>query len=361
MAVPADEDIFFSTACSERSPEMNPRSELPLVNTSDTIRHVMAVIGNAAKGIALVIDQDRRLLASVTDGDVRRALLAGHALDENVTELLAHKAQSPYPTSITAAAGTDGKELIKIMMAHSIRQIPLIDARGEVSDLVTLEEMVPDQMQSLQAVIMAGGSGTRLRPLTEDLPKPMLPIGGRPLIEHIVAQLSSVGIRHVNITTHYKPQAIVSHLGDGERFGLKIDYINEERPLGTVGSLAMLEPWESTLSFHRENQALATVGVRQYEFQVPYGVIDVEGVDIKRLSEKPTFKFFVNAGVYLLEPDVYNWIGKEDKLDMTDLVQSLLTAGERVASFPISEYWLDIGCHLDYQRAQEDALNGVIN
>ncbi|HEY6330585.1 MAG TPA: nucleotidyltransferase family protein, partial [Blastocatellia bacterium] len=340
---------------SEQSVETNPTPFLPMVTAQSTIREVMTAIDTGAKGIALVVDDNRRLLATLTDGDVRRALLAGHTLNEPTSELLALKAQTPYPTSITAEAGTPDSELIKLMTANSIRQVPLVGYRGEVVGLATLDELAPDQMNSLNAVIMAGGFGTRLRPLTEDIPKPMLPIGGRPLIEHIVDQLSSVGITHVNITTHYKAQAIVSHLGDGEKFGLKIDYINEERPLGTVGSLAMLDPWESTLlvingdiltrlnfrallDFHRENRAMITVGVRPYELQVPYGVIDVDGASVKRLSEKPTLKFFVNAGIYLLEPEVYNWIRNGHRLDMTDLVQSLLDDGERVASFPISEY-----------------------
>lgn len=362
---------------SEQAVENSETSSVPLVTIHCTIREVMTAIDAGAKGIALVVDENRRLLATLTDGDIRRALLAGHTLNETTSEVLALKAQSPYPTSITAEAGTSDSELIKLMTTNSIRQIPLVSYLGEVVGLATLDELAPDQMDSLNAVIMAGGFGTRLRPLTEDIPKPMLPVGGRPLIEHIVGQLSAVGIRHVSVTTHYKAQAIVSHLGDGERFGLKIDYINEEQPLGTVGSLSMLEPWESTLlvingdiltrlnfrallDFHRDNRAMITVGVRPYELQVPYGVIDVEGVNVKRLSEKPTLKFFVNAGIYLLEPEVYDWIRTGHKLDMTDLVQSLLDDGEKVASFPISEYWLDIGCHMDYQRAQEDAVNGVI-
>ena len=348
-----------------------PPSELPLVRLDDSIREMVAVIDRVAKGIALVVDGACHLIATVTDGDFRRAILAGLDLDSAVSELIAHKAASPYPRPITAAVGTASGELLRLMQEASIRQVPLVDGDGRVRDLVTIDELLPEAAPPLRALVMAGGRGERLHPLTEELPKPMLPLGDRPLMEHIVTQLRDAGIRQVSISTHYKPEAIVQHFGDGQKFGVNIDYVNEERPLGTAGALGLMPPWTSTLLvlngdiltrlnyqsmllFHQENQAVATVGVRQYDVQVPYGVVETDGVHIRRLSEKPRLQLFVNAGVYLLEPGVHDCIPRQQRCDMTDLIARLVSDGRPVVSFPISEYWLDIGQHADYQKAQAD-------
>ena len=218
---------------------------------------------------------------------------------------------------------------------------------------------------------MAGGLGTRLRPLTEKLPKPMLKVGDRPVMEHVLEQLQKVGISRVSITTHYKPEAIVDHFGDGRRFGVEIDYVNEEEPLGTAGALGLLKPpkgpvlvingdvmtqvnFRSMLSYHSDNHADMTVGVRRFELQVPYGVIDMVGPDVSGLDEKPTYRFFINAGVYLIEPTVFSLIKSGERLDATELIEKLLSAGKKVVGFPIHEYWLDIGRPDDYARANED-------
>jgi len=230
----------------------------------------------------------------------------------------------------------------------------------------------------LEAVIMAGGFGTRLQPLTNDTPKPMLPVGGRPLLEVAVSQLQRAGIRRVNVTTHYLPDKIVNHFGDGRRFGVELNYVNEESPLGTAGALQLLEPWSTTLlvmngdiltdvnirsllSYHREHDAAFTVAVRQYEFRVPYGVVEGEEGMVRAIVEKPELSFFVNAGIYLIEPEVREFISPGFRLDMPDLVRSLIDAGRRVANFPVREYWLDIGRHTDYEQAQQDIRNGKVS
>lgn len=343
---------------------------------SSSIHQLIACLDQGGRGIVLITDQQRQLLGTITDGDVRRAMLRGIALDAAASILLAHKASSPYPQPVTAPVGTPTNVLLQLMQEHVIHQLPLLDQTGRVVDLVTLDDLLPRSDTPLQAVVMAGGFGMRLRPLTENLPKPMLPVGDRPLIEHIVSQLSAAGIRHVSITTHYKPEVIVEHFGNGQKFGVSIDYVNEERPLGTAGSLRLMPPWHATLlvmngdiltrlnyrammAFHQENQATMTVGVRQYEVEVPYGVVEIEGVNIRCLSEKPRLQFFVNAGVYLLEPSVYQYIPPQQKFDMTDLIARVLADQQHVVSFPISEYWLDIGQHADYQKAQDSFMLGA--
>jgi NDP-sugar pyrophosphorylase family protein len=237
--------------------------------------------------------------------------------------------------------------------------------------LVTQEDLLPDEAPPLQAVIMAGGYGTRLRPLTRKLPKPMLPVGERPILELIIRQLRKAGIRNVNISTHYKSKKITEHFGDGKAFGIQLRYLTENRPLGTAGALGLMKPpkepilvvngdiltrvdFRSMLDFHREHKADMTVGIQKYDIQSAYGVVETEGSLIRGLAEKPHFSYLINAGIYLLEPSVIRLIPKGRHFDMTDLIQKLLDTGRPIVSFPIREYWLDIGQHEDYQRAQKD-------
>jgi len=346
-----------------------------LVALDSSIREVMVCIDRNRKGIALVVDEEHHLIGTVTDGDIRRAILARIGPGVPVSELLSRKADSPYPQPVTAQAGTPQSELLHLMQKRSVHQIPLMDADGRVVDLVTLDELlpehVPDQILPLEAVIVAGGFGTRLRPLTEDLPKPMLPVGGRPLIELIIEQLRQAGIHRVNVTTHYCSDKITSHFGDGREFGIELNYVIEDRPLGTAGALGLMEApdepllvingdiltrvdFRSLLAYHRKHNADLTVGVRRYDLQVPYGVLECEGPYVRHLREKPQLDFLVNAGIYLLEPSVHRYIPNGQRFDMTDLIQRLLEDGRSVVSFPIVEYWLDIGQHMDYEQAQED-------
>lgn len=344
------------------------------IRPAHTLRQVMECIDRNNKGIALVVDGQGRLLWTITDGDLRRSVLYGLNLDMTVSAWAAQRTEHGNLHPATAPVGTPPSELSRLMQIHGIRHLPLIDEGGRVAGLALLSELAAAHGTALSAVVMAGGFGTRLRPLTTDLPKPMLPVGDRPVIEHIVTRLRDAGIQHVNITTHYKPEAIVQHLGDGKKFGVKIEYLKEDHPLGTAGALGLMPNWNSALlvingdiltrvnyqsmmAFHQENKAVMTVAVRQYDFQVPYGVVETSGVSICRLSEKPILRFFVNAGVYLLEPAVYKHFVPLKKLDMTDLISDLLAEHQRVVSFPVSEYWLDIGQHADYEKAKADFGN----
>lgn len=349
--------------------------KLLCISPKDSVRQAMACIDRNQRGIVTVVDESRHLLGTITDGDLRRAMLAGMDLDTKVSTILARKVDSPYPQPVTAPVGTEPEALIQVMKERMVRQIPLLDEAGRVMDLVTLDDLVPMQPLPLQAVVMAGGLGTRLRPLTEDLPKPMLPLGGRPLLELIVEQLQQAGIRRVNVATHYKPEKIVEYFGDGRAFGVELNYVNEDRPLGTGGALGLMpapqEPllvingdiftqvnFRAMLVYHQEQQADMTVGVRRYEMQVPYGVVECDGPQVRRLKEKPQLGFLVNAGIYLMEPSVYQVIPSGQHFHMTDLIQWLLDAGRPVVSFPIREYWLDIGQYTDYMQAQDDVENG---
>ena len=257
------------------------------------------------------------------------------------------------------------------LVRHAEAAPALVDAERRVAGLVTAEELLPSEELPLQAVIMAGGAGTRLRPLTQDVPKPMLPVGGRPMLERLIEQLRGAGIHRVNISTNYKREVIENHFGDGREFGVAVNYVKEDQPLGTAGALSLMqapsEPilvvngdiltrlnFRDLLNFHREHQADLTVAVRQYDVNVPFGVIETNGTAVTKVVEKPVLNFFVNAGIYLLEPHVHQAIPNGQRFDMTDLIEQLIAQGRRVVSFPVLEYWLDIGQLADYEAAQRN-------
>jgi dTDP-glucose pyrophosphorylase/CBS domain-containing protein len=341
------------------------------ISPAHSIRVAMRCVDQGGCGIALVVDAEWRLVGTITDGDVRRAVLAGADLESPVSMLLENKISTQYPKPVTAPSGTSRETLLELLHKSVLRQVPILNHEGKVVDLVMIDDLIPTQDLPLQAVIMAGGLGTRLRPLTEDLPKPMLPVGGKPLLELVIEQLRQVGIRRVNVTTHYKPEIITDHFGDGSAFGVELNYVNEDRPLGTGGALGLMDtPTEPTLvingdiltqvdframlAYHREHGAVMTMAVRRYDISVPYGVVECEGSRVCALKEKPRMHFLVNAGIYLLEPNVYEFIPNGEHFNMTDLIQWLLDSDHIVASFPIIEYWLDIGQLSDYEQAQND-------
>jgi NDP-sugar pyrophosphorylase family protein len=251
-----------------------------------------------------------------------------------------------------------------------LNHLPVVDDAGRIVELLLRSDFVTEERLGLSAVIMAGGFGTRLRPLTDELPKPMLPMGDRPLLELTIERLREAGIHRVNLTTHYLAEKITSHFGNGQALDVDVNYVTEDRPLGTAGGLKLMSDVDETLlvingdiltevdfrsmlAYHRDHGADATVGVRQYELQVPYGVVECDGVRVRGVREKPVLTFLVNAGIYLLEPAVRRHIPDDQRFDMTDLIERLVEKGRHVVSFPVVEYWLDIGRPGDYEQALE--------
>lgn len=356
--------------------EMSDVSAL-FVSPASSIREAIARIDRSSSGIALVVDADRRLVGTITDGDIRRALLAGTDLETSTQELLDRKPAPAPKVPTTAPLGTSQADLLELMNRHDLRHVPLVDETGRVEGIALLSEFVKAYELPLRALVMAGGFGTRLRPLTDERPKSMLPIGDRPLLEVIVNQLQQAGIRRVNLATHYKADLIERHFGDGGRFGLDIGYVNEDQPLGTAGALALLaqsnEPLlvingdiltevnvAAMLEFHRANRADMTVAVRPCEIQVPYGVVETSGVAITRVDEKPVIRYFINAGIYLLNGDLCRFVPAGERYDMTELINRVIAEGLNVISFPLREYWLDIGRSEDYERAVSDSETGKV-
>ena len=334
-----------------------------------SISEAMAQLDKAATGVLLICDKVRHLLGLLTDGDFRRAILQRKPLSEPCATIA-----SSHP--ITSPISVSSSEALRIMKEHDISQLPVVDSEGKVQKLILSKDIVPNRELALSAVVMAGGFGTRLLPLTENVPKPMLPVGGRPLLELTIAQLRRAGIKNVNVTTHYLPETISDYFGTGEMFGVRLNYLQEEHPLGTAGGIKLLKQFDDTmlvingdvltgapfgamLDYHRTYHADLTIGVRKYEVQVPFGVVECEDVHVKGLEEKPSLSFFINAGTYLIEPAVRDFIPAGQRFDMTELIGKLIEAGRTVVSFPIMEYWLDMGRHEDYAKAQQDVRDGV--
>ena len=337
-----------------------------LVAPTTTIGAAMAQLDRAGTGVLIMADEAGSLLGVVSDGDIRRAILAGAPLERHCGEI-ANRAP------LTIGPSADAAEVLAAMdsaRGSFVNSLVVVDATGTVLGLV-LRRDVSDERAPLSAVIMAGGYGKRLLPLTENTPKPMLQVGDRPLLQRTIEGLHASGIRSVAITTHHLAERITEYFGDGAGFGMDLSYVCEDAPLGTAGALRLLEDsdapllvlngdilsgvhYRDMLAYHRDQDAALTVGVRRCTLEVPYGVVENDGAMITGIREKPRMEFFINAGVYMLEPSARRRIPAGVRFDMTDLVAQLLADGARVASFPILEYWLDIGRPDDYAQAQED-------
>lgn len=344
---------------------MTERVRTVMVGASSTIAAAMAAIDAGRAGIALVVDDKGRLLGTVTDGDVRRALLRRVLLSAPVSEVMNTRFKA-------APLGLEREEQRRIMLAARVRQLPLLDEEGRVCDLLSDQDFV-EQIPEVPsvAVIMAGGEGRRLRPLTAEVPKPMLPLGRRPLLALLVERLASQGIRNVYISVNYLRHVIRDYFGNGSAFGVRITYLEEQQPLGTAGALAQLagsvrDPilvmngdLVTTLDFtrmlqhHRQAGYLMTVGTRALTIEVPFGVLEVSGQEVRAIREKPQQQFFISCGVYTLEPQLLNRIPVDSYFDMPALIQEALRAG-KVGAFPIHEYWRDIGRPDEYYRVVDE-------
>lgn len=350
-----------------------------LVSKDTPILTVVRHIDSNRKGAVVVIGPDHELVGVVTDGDIRRAVLSGFSLDQPVMTLVERRSKELYPIPLFLPIDSTPEAQIALMQEHKIRHLPLVGSSGRVVDLIVIEDLLAEPGLPLRAVVMAGGFGKRLWPLTETLPKPMLPVNGKPMMQRLVEQLRDAGIHNLHVTTHYKPEVIRNHFGDGGSFGVEIEYFHESRPLGTAGALGLMprpvDPilvvngdvltsanFKAMLHFHEENQAALTMGVSPFETPIPYGVVQLDGSNVTAIAEKPVHRCFINAGIYLLSPEVFEYVPNDGRaFDMPDLVKLLLGAKRRVISFPIREYWLDVGLLQNYEKAQVDSAEGKIS
>jgi dTDP-glucose pyrophosphorylase len=343
--------------------------DLPTVRENSTIREALEVIDAGAAEIAFVIASNSRVCGTVTDGDVRRGLLRGLGLDAPVTEV----ANRGF---VSVAQGVSRAEVLDLMRSRTLSQIPVLDRSGRLVGLHLLQQLVGGMPKPNLAIVMAGGRGRRLRPITDRLPKPMVKVAGRPIIERIVLHLVGFGVRRIFLAINYLGEMIETHFGDGSDFGCSIEYLREEQPLGTAGALRLLPEQpkhpvivlngdlitqvnlDSMLRFHKRGGFGATVGLRQHAYEVPFGVVELEENRILSISEKPTYAWQVNCGIYVIEPDLVSAIPAERFFDMTDLVAGCFDSATPVGGYPVEGDWIDVGRGADLSMARgEDQQN----
>lgn len=336
-----------------------------LIDPDCTVRDALAVIDKEALRGAIVVDENKKLLGLVSDGDIRRGLLSGISLDDSVDKVM-----NSQPT--VATTGTCKEQLIELMESKEILSIPIVE-NGVVVGLQTLHESLSTPKVENPVFLMAGGFGTRLRPLTNNCPKPLLKVGDKPILEITLLSFIKSGFVNFYISTHYMPEMIQEHFGDGSKWGVNITYVYEDSPLGTGGALGLLPnnipqlplimmngdiltniDFQKLLAFHVNESADATMCVREYEYQIPYGVIQGEHGRISSMVEKPVQIFHINAGIYVINPSTIKQVAPHTTIDMPTLLESEISEEGKVMMFPIHEYWLDIGRMEDYQRAQVD-------
>lgn len=344
---------------------MSQKWKNTLISPKFTIKEALVVIDKEALRGAIVVDKSNKLLGIVSDGDIRRGIISGISLDDSVSKVMNIK-----PT--IATPGTSRQQLIEIMESKEILSIPLIE-NGIVVGLQSLYESLHKPRLENPVFLMAGGFGARLRPLTNNCPKPLLKLGDKPILEITLLNFIKSGFVNFYISTHYMPEMIMEHFGDGSKWGVNITYVHEETPLGTGGALGLLPAdlpklplimmngdiltnidFQKLLDFHNNESVDASMCVREYEYQMPYGVIQGENGKITSMVEKPTQLFHINAGIYVVSPEIIRQVKVNEKVDMPALLERKISEQGNVMMFPIHEYWLDIGRMEDYRRAQED-------
>ncbi len=336
-----------------------------VVSAETPLGEAIARIDASGIQLALILDDSGRLAGVLTDGDIRRAILREEGLATPTGRVMNSQPK-------TARMGTSREEMLAIMRRHVFHHLPLVDEDRRVVGLATLDELIGAVERPNWVVLMAGGLGTRLLPLTESCPKPLLSVGGKPILENILESFAEQGFRRFYLSVNYKAEMIRDHFGDGSRWGVAIDYLQENQRLGTAGALSLLPSkpdapifvmngdlltkanFDGMIRFHEEHEAIATMAVREYDFQVPYGVVRMDGPHIVGLEEKPVQRFFVNAGMYVLSPEALEHIPKDFFFDMPTLFEKLIGESRPTAAFPLREYWLDIGQLEEFERAQSE-------
>jgi dTDP-glucose pyrophosphorylase len=332
-----------------------------LVEESATIREAMLVLDRGSQ-IAFVVDKQLMLLGTCTDGDVRRALLAGFGFDSPVIPHIERKFVSVGPESGRA-------HVLDLMKARHIQQIPILSSDGALLGLHLLRELIGSVERPNWAVLMAGGKGTRLQPLTNGLPKPMIQVAGRPILERLVLHLVGYGIRRIFLSINYLGEMVEAYFGDGSQYGCSIEYLREGRPLGTGGSLALLPEVpehplivmngdlvtglnvDELLAFHIKAGNVVTLGIREYCHTIPFGVVETKDDRIRHISEKPTYSWKVNTGCYVLDPSLISRVPKNTECTILTLIENALNRGESIGAYTVTQDWIDIGRIPDLSRA----------
>lgn len=325
-----------------------------LLSPHDSIAHAIRTIDQGAVQIALVVNSKGVLLGTLTDGDIRRGLMRGETLESHVEKCMQRgflKISENYPEGLAQ----------RLMREKDLAHMPVLDKEGHVVELFLLEELNRPKLFQNWVVLMAGGYGKRLQPLTNDCPKPMLRVAGKPILEIILEQCIEAGFRKFFISVNYLKKQIIDYFGDGSKWQIEILYLEEKKPLGTAGSLGLLPKnpdkpilvmngdiltrlnHEKLLLFHKENSASATICVREHKTTIPYGIVETKSSKVLFLDEKPELSHQINSGIYVLNGDILNYLRPNQHCDMTQLLKESMKKEHSVIAFPIHEYWLDIG------------------
>ena len=334
-----------------------------LLREIDSLEEAALCLSKNTLQIVLIIDDARKLLGTVTDGDIRRALLAGYSMQSPVREIM-----EKDPTFVRM--GHSRHRALQILQDKNLLHLPVLDQEGSMIGLETIQDLLFREKKNNRVLLMAGGFGKRLYPLTKDTPKPLLPVGGKPILETIVEQLVEEGFHHFLFSVHYRAEKVREHFGDGKKWGIEIQYLEEDEPLGTAGAIGLLDPSQITdpfivmnadlitkldftqlINHHIQSGGAATVCVREYEFTVPFGVVDGENGSMNKIVEKPIHHWFINAGIYVLQPELIGSFETNVALSMPGLLNKISQEGRKVTMFPIHEYWADVGHMEEYERA----------
>lgn len=336
------------------------------ISIKKSIKDALEIFGSH-DGLRLLVvnDEQENFIGIITDPDIRRGLLRGLRLEDDISSIIN---RSP----IVAHINTPREELLHLASQHNIHEIPLKNDEGKIVEIVSVANLIKPTLYPNQVVIMAGGLGTRLRPLTDTLPKPMLKVGSKPILQIILERFKQQGFRNIFLCVNYKSHIIEKYFGDGSKFGLHITYIREEKRMGTAGALSLISnlnddfivmngdiltdiDFTKMLHFHKQNESDATMGIREYSTQIPYGVVNTNGTKIISIEEKPSLSFNVSAGIYTLNPKVLQLIPKDEFFDMPALFETILAKNDyNTFSYLIEDYWIDIGRKEEYDRANSE-------
>lgn len=335
-----------------------------LVNQNHTLLDTMKIIDDSSLQFAVVVDEEQHLLGTVTDGDIRRGILRGEGLDVTITSIM-------NPDPIYAISGQKYHKYKQLMKSKMLKQLPIVDENNRIINIIFADN-IETTLNKNTVVLMLGGLGTRLRPLTNDTPKPMLRVGNKPILETIIEGFKQYGYTNFIFSVNYKKEIIQDYFQNGEAFDVTIEYIEEDKKMGTAGALSLLKKrptkpffvmngdlltqinFDQLMQFHMNHNSIATMCVREYEYQIPYGVIETDGTDLVTIREKPIHRSFVNAGIYVLNPEVFNYIPHNEYYDMPTLFEQLIDKKKKTSVFPIHEYWLDIGRMDDFNKANDN-------
>ena len=337
-----------------------------ILKMTDSMEVAVKILNQESLRIVMVVDDDERLIGSITDGDIRRGLIRQLPMNTTLAEIM-HK------NPIVSVAGDDKSNILAKMKELDLLQIPIIDSNGRVVGLETLQSLIEKKKFNNPVFLMAGGFGKRLAPLTDNTPKPLLKVGNKPILENVINQFIDAGFYNFYISTHYRAEMVQEYFGDGSNLNVSIKYIYENEPLGTAGSLGLLPDNLTTLPilmmngdlltkvdlkellrFHLQEGNDVTMCVREYDFQVPYGVVETDGKHVISIEEKPVHHFFVNAGIYVLNPSMLDMVDGKSYVDMPQLLEQKMRESGKISMFPVHEYWQDIGQIDQLNQAQRD-------